>query len=788
MRRRVRLAIRGAVQGVGFRPFVYRLAVGRGVGGWVRNAVAGVFVEAEGDGELLRAFVEDLRGSPPPRAVIHSLEASWLDPAGYEGFAILESDQAGEPAAVVLPDIATCAACRREIFDPADRRYRYPFTNCTNCGPRFSIIERMPYDRANTSMRTFAMCQACASEYRNPADRRFHAQPNACPACGPRLELWDRSGAILDVADAALRRAVEALRHGQVVAVKGLGGFHLVTDASDEAAVRRLRVRKHREEKPFALMCPSLEAVAHICDVGASEAQLLASPEAPIALLARRGREEAIALSAVAPGSPSLGVMLPYTPLHHLLLADFGRPIVATSGNLAEEPIAIDEREALARLGDIADVFLVHNRPIVRHVDDSIVRLLLGRELVMRRARGYAPLPLPVGLPARPTLAVGAHLKNTVAVSTPAGIAVSQHIGDLETQQSTEAFHRVIGDLQRLLRIVPEVVVADDHPDYLSTKHAQGLGLPVVRVQHHVAHVAACMAENDLAAPLVGVSWDGTGYGVDGTVWGGEFLHVGSNGWDRVASLRPFRLPGGERAVREPRRSALGLAMAAEGPGARALRDAAESAFTPVELQALCRAVERGVNAPVTTSMGRLFDAAAALSRLALHSTYEGQAAVALEWAFDESASGVYPFEVHEDGPRWSASMRGWRPPALVVDWQPGVEALVRDAAGGVEPGIISARFHRMLASAIVRVAERLGEPIVVLTGGCFQNRRLTELSVAALGRAGFRAYWHQRLPPNDGGISAGQLAAWALGLDGPPRSARQGAERVVDEVNAAST
>jgi len=547
-------------------------------------------------------------------------------------------------------------------------------------------------------------------------------------------------------------------------------------------------VRKHREEKRFALMCPSLEAIARLCEVGMPETQLLASPEAPIVLLARLGCKEAGIAPSVAPGSPSLGVMLPYTPLHHLLLADFGRSVVATSGNLAEEPIAIDEREALVRLGEIADLFLVHDRPIVRHVDDSIVRVLLGRELVMRRARGYAPLPLPVGVPARPAIAVGAHLKNTVAVSTPAGIAVSQHIGDLETQQSREAFRRVIGDLQHLLRVVPEAVIADDHPDYLSTKYAADLGLPVVHVQHHLAHVAACMAENELSAPVLGVSWDGTGYGADGTVWGGEFLHVGSDGWARVACFRPFRLPGGERAVREPRRSALGMAMAADGPGATALLSAAEAGFAPGELQALRRAVERGLNAPVTTSAGRLFDVAAALSGLVGRSNYEGQAAMALEWVLDDTAPGAYPFEVREDGARWSRSMRGWRPPPLVVDWQPGIEALVADVARGVEQGTISARFHRMLANAIVWVAERCGEPIVVLTGGCFQNRHLMELSVAGLVRAGFRACWHQRVPPNDGGISAGQLAAWARGLDGPPRSERDGRGRTVDEVNAAST
>ena len=397
----------------------------------------------------------------------------------------------------MLPDIATCEECRREIFDPANRRYRYPFTNCTNCGPRFSIISGLPYDRANTSMRTFAMCPDCAREYDDPSDRRFHAQPNACPACGPALALWARDGQVLAAGDGALRRAVDALGSGAIVAVKGLGGFHLIVDATDEAAVRQLRDRKHREEKPFALMYPSRDLVARDCEMSPAEAELLGSPEAPIVLLARGVPAVPEVAASVAPGSPTLGVMLPYTPLHHLLMADLGRPVVATSGNVAEEPICTDEHDALERLGGIADLFLVHDRPIVRHVDDSIVRVVLGRELVLRRARGYAPLPVPLGATAAPALAVGAHLKNTVAVTTGADAVVSQHIGDLETPQSTDAFRRVASDLLTLFRVEPRAVVTDDHPDYLSTRYAAEFGLPLVSVQHHLAHVAACMAENE---------------------------------------------------------------------------------------------------------------------------------------------------------------------------------------------------------------------------------------------------------------------------------------------------
>lgn len=780
MRSRLRLAIRGAVQGVGFRPFVYREATSRGLDGWVLNSSQGVFAELEGERAGLEALLEAVRRDAPPRAVVTSLEPTWLDPAGHRGFAIRESQREGDAAAVVLPDIATCEPCRREIFDPSNRRFRYPFTNCTNCGPRFSIIERVPYDRANTSMRGFDMCADCAREYGDPADRRFHAQPNACPVCGPSIRLWARDATTLALGDEALRRVVAAIAGGAIVALKGLGGFHLIADGENEAAVSELRARKHREEKPFALMYPSLERITEDCLVDPIEARLITSPESPIVLLTRSTGARSVVARAVAPGSPTLGVMLPYTPLHHLLLADLGRPVVATSGNLADEPIATDEAEARERLGGIADLLLVHDRPIVRHVDDSIVRVMLGRELVMRRARGYAPLPVPAGPATGRAVAVGAHLKNTVAVSTAEGIAVSQHIGDLETPEATEAHRRVVSDLQSLLQVEPGVVVTDQHPDYLSTRHGGRLGLPVVRVQHHVAHVAACMAENDLQPPVLGVSWDGTGYGADGTVWGGEFLVIRSGGWERAACLRPFRLPGGEQAVREPRRSALGVAWAADEAGAEQVRAAAEAGFERPEIDVLRRALARGLNVPVTTSAGRLFDAAASLAGLAQRSTFEGQAAMALEWAFDEAASGAYPLAVVDDGERWSASMAGWQPPAFIVDWEPAIRALARDRAAGASQGAMSARFHRMLAAAVVQVAERVGEVQVVLTGGCFQNRRLTELVVEALLRAGFRPYWHQRLPPNDGGIAAGQLAAWARGLAGSPSTPSSSTRRPV--------
>jgi hydrogenase maturation protein HypF len=746
------------VQGVGFRPFVYRLASDLGVTGWVSNTGQGVFIEAESDRATLDEFVRRLAHDRPPHAVIVSREWSVLDPVGFERFEIRESGSDDEPSAFVLPDIATCPDCLAELFDSGDRRFRYPFINCTHCGPRFSIIEHLPYDRERTSMKAFAMCPACRREYEDPRDRRFHAQPNACPACGPSLAMWNADGGELAREHDALRQAIDAVDAGGIVAVKGLGGFLLVADARNDEAVRALRVRKHREEKPFALLFPSLADVEHECEVSSLEAALLTSPESPIVLLRRRAGHGSSIAQSVAPRNPYLGVMLPYTPLHHLLMRDLGRPVVATSGNLSDEPICIDEREALDRLRGVADRFLVHNRPIVRHVDDSIARIVLGREMVVRRARGYAPLPVLLPEPVPTTLGVGAHLKNAIAMCVGRSVFISQHIGDLETTQASEAFVEVLRAFRDLYRAEPEHVVADLHPDYLSTKYAGGLGLPVVRIQHHFAHVAACMAENDLDEPVLGVSWDGTGYGTDGTIWGGEFLVPRGGSFDRVAALRAFRLPGGERAIREPRRTAFGLLHEMYGEGLVARTDLAPvAAFDERERRLLARMLARGMNSPVTTSAGRLFDAVASLCGVCHRMTFEGQAAMELEFAIDESAVGEYtidvktaPAGVSDDG----------TPPPLILDWQPAVEELLDDVRHGVPTGWIASRLHRALTAAIVEVAARLAVPRVVLTGGCFQNRFLLEHTVRRLEEEGFRAYWHQRVPTNDGGIALGQVAA----------------------------
>ena len=807
---RLKLTVRGAVQGVGFRPFVFRLATGLGLAGWVNNSPQGVFIEAEGPGAELEKFLLRLETEKPPRSFIQSLEASWLDPVGYMAFEIRPSETGGSKTALVLPDIATCPDCLREIFDPQNRRHLYPFTNCTNCGPRFSIIESLPYDRANTSMKAFTMCPQCQAEYDDPRNRRFHAQPNACPVCGPRLELW-RSGVRQNAADSSIARdqprsaersyeallaAAKAIREGKIVAVKGLGGFHLMADARNDKAIRLLRERKQREEKPFALMFPSLESVKAECEVSPLEERLLRSPEAPIVLLRRihlttptdekSQRMKTSKLKSVgtfhpladsvAPGNPYLGVMLPYTPLHHLLMAELGFPVVATSGNLSDEPICTDEREALERLGGIADVFLVHNRPIVRHVDDSIVRVMLDRELVLRRARGYAPLPITLNprlstLDSRPILAVGAHLKNAVALSVGNQVFISQHIGDLETEQAHTAFRRVIADFEKLYEAKPQIIAADLHPDYLSTKFAlerrpparhesknasdqhavPEAGAPIVmQVQHHIAHILSCMAENEIAPPALGVSWDGTGYGLDGTVWGGEFFLVTDKSVERVAHLRPFRLPGGDKAVKEPRRTALGLLYEISGDKVFEQKKLAPvTAFSKAELVTLKTMLAKKLNSPVTTSMGRLFDAVASLINLRQQIRFEGQAAMELEFALD----GI------ETEDHYNLSLVT-RHPSHELDWSPMIAAILVDVQQGVSVGIISAKFHNALTEAIVAVAKRAGQNRVVLSGGCFQNRYLTERAVRRLSAEGFRPYWHQRVPPNDGGIALGQVVA----------------------------
>ncbi len=766
---RLRVVLRGAVQGVGFRPFVYRLAQTFGLAGWVVNSSSGVFIEVEAARSTLEAFLDALQREKPPRAFIQSLEHSYLDPVGYRTFEIEESDAAGEKTALVLPDIATCADCLREIFDPSNRRYLYPFTNCTHCGPRYTIIEALPYDRLHTSMKKFQMCARCRHEYEHPENRRFHAQPNACPQCGPAVELWDTHGTTLARHHAALQQAADAIRDGRIVAVKGIGGFHLVVDARNEEAVQRLRRKKHREEKPFALMYKNLASVRQVCEVSPVEERLLQSPEAPIVLLRRKAVVQGsgtngLPAPSVAPNNPSLGIMLPYSPLHHILMRELGFPIVATSGNLSDEPMCIDEHEALKRLHGIADLFLVHDRPIVRHADDSIVREMGGREMMLRRARGFAPLPVPLPEPEatdrQPTLAVGAHVKNSVALMVGRNAFISQHIGDLETFEAYEAFKRVIADLGRLYETHPVKFVCDLHPDYLSTRYAQlaSSGVTELRslteVQHHIAHVASCMAENDVQGNVLGVSWDGTGYGTDGTIWGGEFFVYAAHAFKRVATFRQFRLPGGEAAINEPRRTAMGVLFEVMGDEAFRRKDIASvSAFSREELAVIRQMLEKKFNSPLTSSVGRLFDAVASLVAVRQYVRHEGQAAMELEYAIGSLAtSDAYPFTLAVQHKPGSGSE------LLTVDWEPAVHALLNDLSRKEEVSAIAARFHNMLVEAVIAIAENIGEERVVLSGGCFQNKYLTERLIARLRQAGFRPYWHQRVPPNDGGIALGQL------------------------------
>jgi len=743
--RRLRLSIFGAVQGVGFRPFVYRVARELGLKGWVLNGAFGVVVEAEADESVLSAFAQRLIQEKPKAAVIAAVESVWLEPTGFSGFEIRASDRAEKPSAWMLPDLATCPECLAEISDPGQRRHGYAFTNCTLCGPRFTIVTGIPYDRPNTTMSGFPLCPDCRAEYENPADRRFHAQPIACPACGPRL--WLEEDGKKTEGNASWAEAASLIRAGKIVAVKGIGGFLLLCDARSSEAVARLRQRKRRNEKPFAVMFPDLDSVREACEVSELEEAWLQDAAAPIVLLRRKPGSGTVAPEA-APGNPQLGAILPYAPLHHLLMRALGFPVIATSGNLSEEPIAKDNPEAQARLKGIADAFLMHDRPIARHADDSIVRASRGRQLVLRRARGFAPLPLRTARELEPVLALGAHLKNTVALGWQRQIVVSQHLGDLETAASLEAFRAAVKDLCRLYGFKPELAACDLHPDYASSRHAESMGLPVVRVQHHHAHVAALMAEQDIAPPVLGVAWDGLGLGTDGTIWGGEFLVVDEKGFRRFAHLRTFPLPGGDAAIREPRRCALGLLHELGADLGRL------EALFPEGWEAARALPKSALLSPRTSSAGRLFDGLASLVGLRQKNSFEGQAAMALEHGVDAAELGAYPVALSAGTP-------------IVADWEPLVRAALEDVDRGAAPGVVSARFHNGLARLILEVARRAGLERVALTGGVFQNAYLSEKAAGLLEEAGFRVFTHQRLPPNDGGISAGQAFVVGLGWHG---------------------
>ncbi|MFE8071856.1 carbamoyltransferase HypF [Marinobacteraceae bacterium S3BR75-40.1] len=798
---RWRLQVRGLVQGVGFRPFVYRQATALGLAGWVGNTADGVTIEAEGDPLALEQLLVGLREHPPVRARVGAIEKAMLRATGQaRRFAIHTSDTTPASLARVPADWAPCDACLLEMRDPSDRRYRYPFINCTDCGPRYSLIEALPYDRERTAMRRFALCEACAAEYHDPASRRFHAEPNACPDCGPQLAFLAADGWTVAGQEDALREAVARLREGRIVALKGVGGFQLLVDAANPAAVQRLRDRKQRPHKPLAVMMADVAVVQSRLRLSEAETTLLTGPERPIVLL----RTEDHGLSeGIAPGIAQLGVMLPASPLHELLMDAFGRPLVATSGNRSGEPIAIDNDEAVARLGDIADGFLVHDRPILRPLDDSVARVVAGRRQILRRARGYAPqIDLPITL--KPgSLALGGHLKNTVAMSTEGGVVLSQHLGDLDDPASRAGFERVVSDLSGFFSLSPERCVHDAHPDYYSSQYGAQTGLPETTVQHHVAHIAAVMAEHGLREPVLGIAWDGNGLGDDGHLWGGEFLRVDATGYQRLAHLRPFHLPGGEAAMREPRRCALGVLYELYGDAVATMDHLAPvAAFSPAERRLLLGAMKKDINAPQTTSVGRLFDAVVALVGLRQKVSYEGQGAMELEGMLDGGArTAGYPFELRVtdfplqpetyipspprgEGQGEGAVYQGAPSPHPLspegrgaseskriggrsefgkefpwqIDWQPAIETLLSDLETGQSPARIARAFHDGLIDTIVAVAKQAGVPRVVLSGGCFQNACLLEGGIVALQREGFDVFWPHDVPPNDGGLALGQL------------------------------
>jgi hydrogenase maturation protein HypF len=756
VRRRARARVEGTVQGVGFRPYVHRLAAELELGGYVLNDAHGVLLEVEGNGDAVQEFLSRLRPDAPPLAAIERVLVSNGATVGETEFVIRPSPRGERADAPVAPDSATCADCLRELFDPDDRRHRYPFINCTNCGPRFTIVRGIPYDRPFTTMAGFVMCPRCRAEYEDPADRRFHAQPNACPECGPRVRLLNGSGAPV-ACDDPVREAADALSDGAIVAVKGVGGYHLACRADQESAVAELRARKHREDKPFALMVASVQDALALVELGAAALRLLAGPERPIVLAPRRAG--APVAPSVAPGAPELGVMMAYSPLHHLLLADTVEPLVMTSGNVSDEPIAFDDGDALARLAPIADLLLVHDRPIETRTDDSVMRVLDGgRPQFVRRSRGYVPTSIPLPDPARvPILACGAELKNTFCLARGRRAWVGHHIGDLENYETLHSFTVGIEHFQRLFAVEPEVVAYDLHPEYLSTKYAlERAGVELVGVQHHHAHLAAVLAEHAEPGPAVGAIFDGTGYGSDGTVWGGELLAGDSGQVRRAGALLAVRLPGGAAAIREPWRMACSWLTAALG-GQQEVPRSLAGVVDPDRWDSVSSLVRSGTASPLTSSIGRLFDAVAALCGVRAVVNYEGQAAIELEAACDPAERGSYSIElVRREG-------------FLVLDPREAIRSVVRDLAERVAVGSIAARFHaglaRVTVEACVQAASEAGTEAVVLSGGVFLNRRLVESTASGLAQAGMRVLLPERLPPGDGAISYGQAAVAARRL-----------------------
>lgn len=758
---RYEINIKGIVQGVGFRPFIYKLAQELNLKGWVKNSAEGVTIQVECSSEICNNFILKINQQAPLQSKIISLEIKQLDYVGYQEFSIKKSTVNNwEKTAIVSPDFSTCNDCLVELFEPQNRRYRYPFINCTNCGPRYSIIQELPYDRIATTMKKFTMCAECEAEYNNPLNRRFHAQPNACAKCGPHLELWDKNGKVLAKFDQALLETVKLIKQGNILAIKGLGGFHLVVNATDKLAVKKLRELKNRPDKPFALMYPNLNQIKRDCYVFELEEKILLSSASPIVLLTRiKPYNLSFICEEVSPKNPYLGVMLPYTPLHHLLLRELNLPIIATSGNLHNEPICIDEIEALNKLNHIVDYFLVHNRPIFCPVDDSIVRVINNEIMILRRARGYAPLPINLPDDDQPNqtkiLALGGQLKNTIALSFKQQIFLSQHLGNLENSQTINTYQEIIKNLANIYEFKPDLIVCDAHPDYYSTQYAEELSMsknpniPIIKVQHHLAHIFSAIAENKVKLPLLGIAWDGTGYGLDKTIWGGEFFYISNEKITRIASFLPFSLIGGNQAILEPQRIALALLYQVFNSFDNFPQEIPLNKFySHQQLKIFAQMITKQINCPLTSSVGRLFDGISALLGIFDKITFEGQGAMQLEFIIDELiTSETYDFN-------WQYQPNS----CSYINWKAMIKNIIDDYLLGENLSIISGKFHQTLVKIILQIAQTVEVKNVVLTGGCFQNKYLLENTINSLKKANFIPFYNKKIPINDGGLALGQI------------------------------
>ncbi len=746
-----KIYIEGIVQGVGFRPFIFKLANEFNLKGYIYNDTNGVYIEVEGEESAIDEFIKSIPEKAPPLALVEKILTEPCEVKGYTEFFIEKSKGGEEKFVLISPDVSTCEDCLRELFDPKDRRFRYPFINCTNCGPRFTIIIDVPYDRAKTTMSVFKMCDKCESEYHDPSNRRFHAQPNACPVCGPSLKLLDSEFNEIKCFD-AIKETSKILKDGFIVAIKGLGGYHLACDALNNQAVAELRKRKMRIEKPFAIMIPSIEWLDKICVYSEEELKLLTSIQRPIVLI--RKKENCPIADEVAPRNAYLGVMLPYTPLHHLLMKEVNIPLVMTSGNLTEEPIAYKDDDAFERLRNIADFFLIHNREIHIRCDDSVSIVINKKPTMIRRSRGYVPYPVKIPFETKKhILAVGGHLKNTFCFLKGRYAFLSHHIGDLENWATLKSLIEGIEHFKKLFDLNPEIIAYDMHPEYLSTKYALDLDISVkIPVQHHHAHVVSCMTENNLSEPVIGVAFDGTGFGTDGKIWGGEFLIAEPSKFERFAHFEYVPLPSGEAGIKEPWRMAVSYLYSTfkddflnlEIPLVKKLIQNESN-----KLKILLKMIEKGINSPLTSAVGRLFDAVSAICDVRLKVNYEAQAAMEFQMLADESEVDSYNFEIIDDKKPW------------VITFKSGIKEIVEDILKGVSVQKISGKFHNTIADIICRISEKVREETkinkVVLSGGVFQNSLLTEKTILKLTKAGFQVYTHSKVPPNDGGISLGQ-------------------------------